>query len=54
MASYRKQIRTHLKNEKRHCNALTGNKEVLLKMVRVCSNIALFNMLQSIGKIRLC
>ena len=41
MALYYKQNRTHLKNKSRHYSEVTGNKEVLLKIVRVCSMIAL-------------
>ena len=41
MALYNKQNRTHLKNKSRHYSEVTGNKEVLLKIVRVCSMIAL-------------
>ena len=40
MALYYKQNRTHLKNKRRHYSEVTENKEVLLKIVRVCSIIA--------------
>ena len=40
MTLYYKQNRTHLKNKSRHYSEVTGNKEVLLKIVRVCSMIA--------------
>ena len=36
-----KQNRTHLKNKRRHYSEVTGNKEVLLKILRVCPIIAL-------------
>ena len=41
MALHYKQNRTYSKNKRRHYSDVTGNKEVSLKIVRVCSNIAL-------------
>ena len=40
MALYYKQNRAHLKNKRRHYSEVTENKKVLLKIVRVCSIIA--------------
>ena len=41
MALHYKQNRTYSKNKRRHYSEVTGNKEVLLKIVRVCPIIAL-------------
>ena len=41
MALHYKQNRTHLKNKRRNYSEVTGNKEVLFKIVRVCPIIAL-------------
>ena len=40
-ALHYQQNRTHLKNKRRHHSEVTGNKEVLFKIVRVCPIIAL-------------
>ena len=40
MALHYEQNRTHLKNKIRHYSEVSGNKEVLLEIVRVCSIIA--------------
>ena len=40
-AIHYKQNGAHLKNKRRHYSEVTGNKEVLLKIVRVCPIIAL-------------
>ena len=41
MALHYKQNRTYLKNKRRHYSEVNGNKEVSLKIVRICPIIAL-------------
>ena len=54
MALHYKQNRTHLKNKRRHYSEVTGNKEVLLKIVRICPLLLPCNMLGLITVIKLC
>ena len=39
------QNRTHLKNKRTHYSEVTGNKEVSVKIVRVCPLLLSFSML---------